>query len=198
MPALRVTGTALRIPSKDEEEIGLAALRHMHQWPGSFVILLDDLEWDRREKAQSVFGRYREALDAVLGTCGLSHAAAVHFFVMMLEAYYLACPDALQSALGIDFPQPDGDVESLRNPVSAIKDRFPAFDKIEHGRLIVEKLDIPAALSDPATCASLRTLFAWCVKAMAGEFGMRYRLADGELFWVTQMQIEALPDSPPG
>lgn len=188
-PSPNVTGTRKRIPNKDEEEIGLAALAYMRQYPFAFVIVLDDLEWDRRNDADRVFRRYRDAMDAVLVPCKLSHAGSVHFFVMMLEAYYLACPDVLHATLGVDFPQLDGDVEAVRSPIGAIKDRYPGFDKIEHGSTIVAKLDVPAILSDPNSCASLRTLFAWCVKAMGGRFGEMYRLGDGRLFSATQHQI---------
>lgn len=188
-PRPAVTGTRKRVPSRDETDIGLAALQYMQQHPAACVILLDDLEWDRRNDAERVFERYREALDGVLGTCGLSPAAAVRFFVMMLEAYYLACPDVLRKVLGVDFAQPDGDVEAVRNPVGRIRDRYPGFDKIADGCRIVPKLDVPAILSDPHTCASLRTLFAWCVRAMGGEFGQGYRLADGKLYHATKDQI---------
>jgi len=186
--SLTVTGTGKRVPTKDETEIGSAALAYMQQHREAFVIVLDDLEWDRRNDAERVFGRYREALDAVLGTCGLSHAASVHFFVMMLEAYYLACPDVLEITLGVGFPQPNGDVEAVRSPVGTIKDRCPGFDKIKDGSRIVPQLDVPAILRDPNTCASLRTLFAWCVRAMGGEFEHRYRLADGKLYHATKDQ----------
>jgi len=44
-----------------------------------------------------VFERYRNALDAVLATLQLHHRAAVHFLVNMLEAYYFAHADAVNT-----------------------------------------------------------------------------------------------------
>jgi len=56
-----------------------------------------------------------------------------------------------------------GDVEKIPNPKSEIKERYPGFNEVEDGRKILDRIDIEYVLSQPDTCAWLRTLFAWCV-----------------------------------
>ena len=82
---LRALGNRKDIPSK-EAKIGLAARKYLMTDDCHFVLLIDDLEYDRRDQAQQIFDRYRTALDTVLDT--LKHRASVHFLVYMLEAYY--------------------------------------------------------------------------------------------------------------
>src|SRR5258708_4591812 len=50
-------------PTRDEEEIGIPARRYIKDDNCRFVLLVDDLEHERREKPQPVFDRYRLALD---------------------------------------------------------------------------------------------------------------------------------------
>ena len=83
---LRALGNRKDIPSK-EAKIGLAARRYIEVDDCRFVLLIDDLEYDRKDQAQQVFDRYRLAFDRILNE--LKHRASVHFLVNMLEAYYL-------------------------------------------------------------------------------------------------------------
>ena len=87
---LQMVGTGKRLPTKDEEEIGLPALMFLRKYPGSYAMVVDDLEGSRRGIANDVFARYRTALDEALRPSALQSRAAAHFLVNMLEAYYFA------------------------------------------------------------------------------------------------------------
>ena len=63
---LEMVGSGQRLPSKDEEEIGLPVLGFLRRYPGSYAIVTDDLEGRRRDDADRVFARYRTALDEAL------------------------------------------------------------------------------------------------------------------------------------
>lgn len=190
---LRVVGTSRRVPTKDETDIGLAALSYL-QGDGDFVIVIDDLESARHGQAAAVFQRYRAALDAVLdsGGANLGAHASVHFLVMMLEAYYFADPDAVNSVLGTHLDAPVEDVETIRHPKGRMKDLHAGFDEVSHGERIVRKLRLDRILDNPSTCKSLRTLVDWCLTAMGVEHGNRYRLQDGERWELTKGQAERL------
>lgn len=178
------------IPDKDAEEIGLPARRYINGKNDRFVILIDDLEFSRREIAHGVFDRYRKALDVIL--LDGKDQASVHFLVMMLEAYYFADANALNSRFGGAVEDYDGDVETIRHPKNDCKGRFPGFDEIQDGETILEILDVEHVLSRRETCASLRTLFAWCAKKMdlPPYPDDTYRLNDGSLSDVTCSQLE--------
>jgi hypothetical protein len=60
----------------------------------------------------------------------------------------------------------EGNVEAIGYPKTELKKAFPEFDEIEHGRQVVPKLDLDHVLSNPSTCAYLRSLFAWCVRQL--------------------------------
>ena len=161
--------TGQRLPTKDEEDIGLPVLAFLRKYPGSFAILVDDLEGDRRDIADRVFSRYRTALDEVLTPAGLQERAAVHFTANMLEAYYFADAGAVNKVAGIqvladDYPN---DVEQIRHPKGEIKRLWPEFDEIKHGRLILSALDVEHVLSRPSECCWLRTMFVWCVAKLS-------------------------------
>ena len=47
-----------KIPDKDEE-IGISARRFFKEFPEGFVLLLDDLEYDRAPMKRAIFQRYR-------------------------------------------------------------------------------------------------------------------------------------------
>jgi uncharacterized protein DUF4276 len=191
----KMVRTGKQLTSRDEN-IGLLA-RNLLRGKFDYVILVDDLEHDFRDQAQDVFRRYRDALDTMLHPVGLSARASVHFLVNMLEAYYFAHADAINGVLGTELGDSEVDVESIRHPKNELKRLSPGFDEVEHGGLILERLDVAQVLSNPATCRSLRTLFAWCSKAIGREFTDVYRLRDGSYFEVTRPQIDALPDPPP-
>jgi len=63
----------------------------------------------------------------------------------------------------------EGDVETIRHPKGGLKQIYSEFNEKEQGGLILDRLDVEKVLSNPNTCASLRTLFAWCLKALGGS-----------------------------
>ena len=189
-----VVGTDQMIERKDELEIGLPARGYVSQSRCHFALLIDDLEYGRRNQAQQIFDRYRLALDTVLNT--LKHRASVHFMVYMLEAYYFADAQAINAVLGTSLSDHGDDVETIRNPKSDLRQMHPSFDVIDDGGRILDQIDIEHVLSRPDTCASLRILFAWCVKVLENysnhdctDFYNKYRLHDGELSEITRTQL---------
>jgi hypothetical protein len=166
---LKMVGSAKLLPTKDEEEIGLPVLRFLRQYPGSYAIIVDDLEGARRDIAGAVFARYRTALDVVLGPSGMKSRAAVHFLVNMLEAYYFADSRAVNSVAGAEIIPTDhpSDVEQIGHPKGELKRRWTGFDEKKHGKQIVACLDTEHVLSRPAECCWLRTMFAWCVAKLS-------------------------------
>lgn len=180
-----------RLPTRDEEA-GTYAWGFLKRG-GDFVILLDDLERDRRNIVSAVFIRYREAFDRVLPNT-FNNRASVHFLVNMLEAYYFADAHAINSVKGTSWTDYDGDVETIDHPKNELKQQLNAFDEIQDGEKIVQILNVPHVLSNPATCASLRTLFAWCWRALRIPLSPHaYQLANGRYSDVTGGQIEMLP-----
>ena len=192
-----VVGTNQVIEKKDELEIGLPARGYVKRSGCHFVLLIDDLEHDRRDQTQQIFDRYRTALDTVLND--LKHRASVHFLVNMLEAYYFANTQAINAVLGTDLSDREDDVETIRHPKNDLKEQYPGFGEIDDGGRILDRIDIVHVLSRPDTCASLRTLFAWCVKVLeeysdydCTNFYDKYRLHDGELSEITGTQLDNL------
>ena len=192
--SLVVVGTNRPIPLKDWEEIGRPARDYVNQSGCHFVILIDDLEYNRRNKEQKVFDRYNEALDTV--PTALKHRASMHFLVNMLEAYYFADVKTTNAVLGISLLDRGNDVETIRNPKSDLRKEYQGFREIDDGGRILDQIDIEHILSRPDACASLRTLFAWCVKVLAkysdydcADLDDKYRLHDGILSVVTGTQL---------
>ena len=190
-----VVGTNQTIEEKDELEIGLPAIGYVNLSEYHFVLLIDDLEYGRRDQALEVFNLYRTVLDTVLNT--LKHRASVHFLVNMLEAYYFADAEAINAVLETSLPDYEGDVETIRNPKSDLRQMYPTFREIEAGGRILDQIDIEHVLSRPDACASLRTLFAWCVKVLEtyfdhdyADFYDKYRLHDGKLSEITRTQLD--------
>ena len=191
---LKALGNGKDIPSIDAK-IGLAARKYLMTDVCHFVLLIDDLEYDRRDQAQQVFDRYRLALDTVLNT--LKHRASVHFLVNMLEAYYFADAQAINAILKTSLSDNEDDVEEIRQPKNKLKGLYSCFDEIKHGGAILNKINIEHILSRPDTCASLRTLFAWCVEVLAqhpnfdrANFYDKYNLHDGKLSEITGTQLD--------
>ena len=182
---LRMMGSGKQITDKDEEEIGLPARTFLSS-DDRYVLLIDDLEADRSNDIQQVFGRYRLALDTMLKD--QAHRASVHFLVNMLEAYYFADARAVKAVLGIVLDDFEGDVEAIRNP----KGRLKGFDEREHGRLIVEQLNVLHVLSRADACCSLRTIFAWIYTAIEEPDSEIRSLLDGCHNETTRGQIDAL------
>ena len=192
-----VVGTNQKPETKDELEIGLPTRGYVRRSDYHFVLLIDDLEHRRRDQALDVFNLYRTVLDTVLDT--LKHRASVHLLVNMLEAYYFADAQAINAVLEISLPDYEGDVETIRNPKRDLRREYQGFREIEHGGRIIDQIDIEHVLSHPDTCASLRTLFAWCVKMLetysdhdCADFYDKYRLHDGKLSEITRTQLDNL------
>ncbi len=182
----KMVGTGKTIPDRDAEQIGFPARRFLSSG-GDFVLLVDDLEASRSEEVDGVFDRYRVALDTILGE-DMSTRAAVHFLVNMLEAYYFADAAAINRVLGTDLEDFDGDVETIRHPKNELRAIHVGFDEKEHGRLIVETLDVRHVLAHGERCASLRAMFAWASVAV-GATGW---LPEGRLHDTTKGQIDAV------
>ncbi len=198
---LEMVGSGKIIPDKDATEIGFPARRYLID-DCHLVVLIDDLEYHRQGQVQQVFDRYRNTFDTILTDEQVSRAS-VHFLVTMLEAYYLADSDAVNAVLELAIPLPDcvEDVETIRNPKTDLKHLYPDFNEIDDGGKILDRIDIAHVLAHPKTCAWLRTLFAWCVKALhcylLDEYADRlrklddqYKLHNGELCSVTRTQLD--------
>ena len=121
---LKALGNRKDIPSQ-EAKIGLAARRYLRIDDCHFVLLIDDLEYDRRDQAQQIFDRYRLALDTVLN--GLKHRASVHFLVNMLEAYYFADARAINAVLKTSLLDYEDDVETIRTLKAILEQNSPRF-----------------------------------------------------------------------
>ena len=184
---LKMVGCGRRIPTRDEDEIGLPARRFLREKPCRFVLLIDDAEASRRPKLAPVFHRYRQALDALLDPAERGRAS-VHFLANMLEAYYFADSRAVNAALDATVLPADhaGDVEDIGHPKGKLKATYPAFDEKAHGGEIVKRLDLDRVLDGPTTCAFLRAMFAWCVVRLVAHCPVhdphlqtRYQLPSG-------------------
>lgn len=183
---LKMVGSGKIIPDRDQNEIGLPARRFVRNHDGQFLILVDDVEADRRPQLDQVFARYRLALDTML-TEDEQKRVSVHFFANMLEAYYFANSAAVNEALEATVLNGDhaGDVEGLPHPKNQLKGLFQGFDEREDGAKIVPLLDLDHILDNPETCAFLRSLFGWCV----GRLSEIADLWDDQL--TTRYQLEA-------
>ncbi|MCU0542425.1 MAG: DUF4276 family protein [Oscillatoriaceae cyanobacterium Prado104] len=187
---LKVVGTDKKIPDRDAERIGFPAREYLNA-PCTYVILLDDLEHDRASQAQQIFERYRKIFDTILSNN--KYRASVHFLVNMLEAYYFADADTVNAVLGTSLQDYERDVETIRHPKNDIKNIYFGFDEKVHGGLILKNIDVEKVLSNPDTCASLRTLFAWCLKALMMETSTdKYQLLSGKLSDITKAQLDNL------
>lgn len=195
----RMVRTGQIIPDKNFNSIAVPARRYLQADKCNRVILIDDLEWSDKWEPQQMFERYRSVLDAGLSAT-LKHKASVHFLVIMLEAYFFAHPDALNHALNLAPPvaQHDGDVETIRNPKSRLRQLFPDYNERDHAGLILDRLDLDIVLSNPECCSSLRTCVKWIVDQLkaypdqetfnAFNFDERFHLQEGQLYPVTADQ----------
>jgi hypothetical protein len=162
---LSMVGTGKTIPDRDEEEIGLPARGYLSKG-STFVLLVDDLEFDRAKYRRLIFERYRNALDTILVTQELKKRSSVHFLVNMLEAYYFGDAKAVNVVLGTNLEDYSGDVEEIRNPKNDLTRLCPGFRDVRDGGKILEHLDLGHVLQHPDTCGSLRALIAWCSRAV--------------------------------
>lgn len=160
-----IVGTTQPISNKDQDQIALPSRRYLQKHPCAYVLLIDDLEHHRRDQAEQTFKRYRQILDSILSD-EQQQRASVHFLVNMIEAYYFADAQAINQVLGTNLADYSEDVETIRHPKGELKQIFPGFDEVKHGGEILKCLNVDHVLSRPETCASLRTLFSWCVKIL--------------------------------
>lgn len=193
---LAMVGTGKVIPTEDEREIGLPARKWLQADPTKLLLLIDDLEHDRREAKRAIFDRYRKALDEILSEEQRARAS-VHFLVNMVEAYFFADAAAVNAVLGTSISDHVGDVEDIRHPKNALKALHPGFDEVTHGRAIAGKLDLTRVLDDPQTCASLRGLFGWCTLATGGALGPQFRLDSGAYDAITGPQLGRIAQRTP-
>ncbi|WP_205678718.1 DUF4276 family protein [Aquisphaera insulae] len=196
----RMLGSGKKIANRDED-IGLKARRYLNDG-FDFVLLVDDLEQARSGDADAVYERYRTAFDVMLRPVHLEARASVHFLVNMIEAYYFGDAAAINQVLGTQLNDHEGDVETIPHPKNQLKGLVAAlgpdrkFDEVEHGRRILEGLDIAKVLSRPETCRSLRTAFAWCQRAKGQVPTDEFQLSRGELSTITRDQLDLLPAVP--
>ncbi len=191
----KMVGSGKTIPGKDDDEIGLPARRFLNSGDSHCVMVIDDLEYSRKDMSAAVFQRYRTALDAFL-TPEQRHYASVHFLVYMLEAYYFADASAINAVLHLDREDYGDDVETIHHPKNELKRLNPGFDEVEHGGQILEQIDVEHVLSRPEACASLRTMFAWCVQILSvspfcdsSALTEKYHLRQGRLSDITSGQL---------
>lgn len=193
----KMVGTEKTIPSKDEEEISLPVRKAILQGKCHFVILIDDLEHDRRDNKEAVFQRYRDAVDKILAP-DLQKRAAVFFLVNMLEAYFFADANAINQTFDLSgtFSDYEGDVEEIRHPKNQLKSELKkqdlTYSETDHVGDLLANLDVEKVLSRSDTCASLRTLFKWCITVLEAypfyedcDLSEKFCLADGILNDVT-------------
>jgi hypothetical protein len=199
LPRLTMPGGTIPLSTRDED-LGLWVRGYLQGNTNRMVIVVDDLEFGWKDRAEETFNRYRLAIDTIIKDPKMQRRASVHFLVMMLEAYFFADSKAVNEALGAEILVSDyaGDVESIRHPKGDLKNALNGYDEVRNGDEIIGRLNVEHVLSDPQTCASLRTLFAWCVEAILefypefqGQFP-DYKLEDGIQFSVTNGQLTAL------
>jgi len=184
----KMVGSGENLLNKDAVRIGYPARGYLLKDPCTYVLLLDDLEYDRTAQAQQIFERYRNVLDTIL--LDQKHRASVHFLVNMLEAYYFADAATVNGVLGTNLNDYKGDVETIIHPKNDLKQIYSGFKEKEHGGRILDRLNVENVLSDPNTCASLRTLFAWCLKALGEVPTDKYQLLSGKLSEITKAQLD--------
>jgi len=197
---LKMVGSGRVILDKDETEIGLKARGFLKGNPCHFLILIDDVEHDRRPHLTAIRDRYRKAIDTMLSV-EEQLRASVHFLANMVEAYYFSHNVAVNDAMGITLLATDhnGDVETIRHPKNELKNLAKrlgrSFDEKQDGRKIISKLDVEHILSNKESCAFLRSLFVWCVKQLTKNcpiwdqgIASKYCLIEGIQAEITQRQ----------
>ncbi len=113
----------------------------------------------------------------------------------MLEAYYFAHSEAVNTVLDLSMVDHADDVELIRHPKNDLKNLCKGFDAIEHGAQIVELLDLPHILSRQETCRSLRTLFGWCWRAIGERPTEQYNPVKSTFFLRSPVVIREGPRS---
>jgi hypothetical protein len=152
---LSVVGTHKSIPNK-YQSISLEVRSYLSKSPCQYVLLIDDLEHERAERADPVFQRYRQILEGCLESNNQRQRVAVHLLVNMLEACYFADANAINQVLGTQLQDYPGDVETIRHPKNKLKFnkrtsmRKPivkttnnVLSKYRKGELLIEFLGFP-------------------------------------------------------
>lgn len=192
-----------KILTKDQEKIGRAAQDYLLKNPCRYLLLVDDLEKDRVNKAPQVFQVYREALDGIL--LAQKNRASVHLLANMIEAYYFADSHAINKALGTSLEDHSEDVEKIPHPKNELKKIYPGFDEKEDGGKILKLLRVEHILARPHTCAYLRTLFYWCYQVLQKHpdseilepfQAEQYHFRGGILSEVTRKQLDNMAENP--
>jgi hypothetical protein len=190
---LAMVGSGKQVADRDMTDFGFPARSYLERHgERAHVLVVDDLEWDRRAAHREVFERYRRTLDAALFDPRQRCRAGVFFLVMMLEAYYFADSRTLCEVLGLaELPQRlrDVDVETIRHPKSELKALVQGFREIEDGGRIIERIDVEVILANPERCAALRTLFVWCARALGLQGDEPPDRLEGSLCPVTRGQL---------
>lgn len=190
---LAMVGTGKRVPDRDMDDFGLPARLYLRQHgEHARVLLVDDLEWDRRARHGEQLERYRQGLDAAITTAEARRRAGVFFLVMMLEAYYFGDPEALCDELQLaELPAHlrECDVETIRHPKNELKALLPGFHEIEHGQRLIRRIDLAKVLAHPERCVALRALLAWCADALGVRAEPSLRFLEGALCPVTGSQL---------
>ncbi len=199
---LKVVNTDKTLPDKDAA-IGFDARRYLSNQKDGYthhVILIDDLEGLNENDARNAYERYRVALVKINPKD--EHRVSIHYLINMLEAYYFVNTDALNSFVNpeglpesqkIIFDNYSNDVEDMPHPKSAIKSKFAknkyrAFNEKQAAQEIIPQLNVPLILSNPDTCAGLRTLFKWCWGAIGEPHEERFCFEEGKLYEITRYQ----------
>ncbi len=189
---LKIVGTQKKLPTRDQDIALRVRSALQEQVQVDFIILVDDLEKDRREQVDAVVDRYSTAGKLLLGE--ERYRFSVHLLVNMMEAYFFADTDAIKEVLGCDVVSPERDVEDIGHPKSVLKNFSNGiYDEREHAPKLLGRLDLEKVLEDSQTCRSLRTLVSWCVRAKRQRPSERFHVSDGDLYPPTMKQIEELP-----
>jgi hypothetical protein len=214
-PAKPSTKTKIKDASR-EEELGIrirADLRRQQQLKrDAYVIILDDLEWDRREAFAILLERYLKAYE-VLPAQNRWRGSAF-YLIMMLEAYFWADLEATSKTLQIELTKQAGDPEAIRHPKNDLNAEIRSHSKntcsykeIDDSLAIARAIDLKLILSDKAACCSLRAIVRWCTLAAQRPLTEDYQLQEGQYDIRYESQFTALrsginqgvapPPSPP-
>ena len=180
--------------SRRDEEIGLRARNWLNRHPDGFLLLIDDVESDRRPRIRAVFERYQAAIQTLL--IDRAGRASVQFLANMLEAYCFGDVDATNAVLGTTIAAATNCVEQIRNPKRELQ-KISSYRETTDGPAILRRLDARTVLGDHTTCPFLRSTFAWCWKALGRAPGAEYRLQDGIHSHITGPQLASLPEPEP-
>lgn len=183
---LKELGVPKKIPKKHAEQIGLTSRRWLQDGLVDYIILVDDIESSRRSQIDLVYKNYIAIFDKELGNYRKN--ASVHFFVNMIEAYFFADSNSINSVFNKAIVDDSDDVEDIKNPKVKLKSIVGQYHEIDDLGRLLNSLSVGHVLSKPDTCGYLRVLFAWCIK-VANLHMNKYCLQDGILGDATKQQL---------